>query len=156
MTRLPKKSVRKLVTLPPDLAERVDNYRQKFAPASESDALKSLIEDGLKMRDTPEDLFQRCETSTSSGQSIKDVIYLTTSNHPLVDRTIIDQDAVLIMLKTPPDARLERFRYARARGTWAWEYRRGEYEDDWVAKESSTQSAPKKSVAGELDDDIPF
>ena len=35
MARLPKKSVRKLVTLPQELAERVDHFREAIGAASE-------------------------------------------------------------------------------------------------------------------------
>ncbi len=92
MAKIPKKSIRKLVTLPPDLAERVEKFRETAGALPGLDALKILIEDGLRMRDTQEDLFRRCETLTASGQNIGDTdLNLVTADHPLVERTVVDK-----------------------------------------------------------------
>jgi hypothetical protein len=153
MAQIPKKSIRKLVTLPPDLAERVEKFRAVSGASSESDALKLLIEAGLKLRDRPADLFQRCETSTLSGQSIGEIIGLVTSDHPLVERTVVDTDSLDVYLRAPADARTERFHFSRARRIWAWEYQTGNY-DEWAPV---VPPKPKRiSEGGDLDDDIPF
>lgn len=154
MMTTPKKPIRKLVTLPPDLADRVEKFREYSNASSESDALKTLIEDGLKLRDRPEDLFRRCETSTAAGQSLGEIINLVTSDHPLVERTVLDNEALIVDLKTPADAASERFRFSRAQKTWFWEVSRGDYDDAWTAVEPLQPDSSKR--ASVLDDDIPF
>lgn len=149
-----KRSIRKLVSLPPDLAERVEQFRESSRATSESEALKLLIEAGLKMRDKPEDLFRRCKTATESGQSIGDIINLMTSDHPLVDSTVLDGEALIVNLKTESDTPRERFRYSRSRHTWEWEIMRNQgYEEYW----EPIKRGPEKRGAGvDLDDEIPF
>ena len=144
-----RKSVRKLVTLPADLAERVESFRASRGASSESDALKALIEDGLKMRDKPEDLFQRCETSTLGGQSIGDIINLVTSDHPLVHSTVLDDESLIVYLRHETDARVERFRFSRSRRTWTWEWE--DQNGNWRPVERE-QSGKDQN----LDDEIPF
>jgi hypothetical protein len=153
MAQIPRKSVRKLITLPPDLAERVEKFRETSGASSESEALKALVEAGLKLRDRPEDLFQRCETSTSGGQSIGEIINLVTTDHPLVESTVTDKEALTVYLKKPEsEAPRERFRYSRSQGNWKWEWER-EY-DQWMPVERPKQA--KAKPGGDLDDDIPF
>lgn len=157
----PKKSSRKLVTLPPDLAERVERFRETSGATSESDALKMLIEDGLKLHDTAEDLFQRCETSTANRQGLAEIMNLVTADHPLVDRTILDSEALLVILKTGSDEPAERFRYSRSRRDWEWQIQHGGFSDDnWeVYRPQRTSAKPSpmaKPGGGDLDDDIPF
>ena len=157
--QIPKRSIRKLVTLPPDLAERVEHFRQTSGASSESDALKVLIEDGLKMRDKPEDLFRRCETASTSGQSIGDIINLLTSDHPLVESTVLDSESLTVYLKAM-DGPSERFRYSRSRREWHWE-RHGDY-DNWNAVSRETSQSQHGFGGGgfapgpDLDDEIPF
>src|SRR4051794_25879618 len=120
MARSQSKSVRKLVTLSAELAERVDKYREATSAASESGALKALIEDGLKLHDRPADLFERCKTATAKGQSLGDIINLLAADHPLVHSTYIHPETVVINLKEDGSYE-ERFVYGRLNKTWDWE-----------------------------------
>lgn len=152
MPQIPKKSVRKLVTLPPDLAERVEKFRESTGAASESEALKGLIEAGLKMRDRSEDLFQRCETATASGQSIGDVINLVTSDHPLVERTILDNETLQVYLKSDYNNPTERFVYSRSERAWVWQFSHDGDRWEYVKRRNSALSG----AGNDLDDEIPF
>ena len=157
MAPIPKKTVRKLVTLPLELAERVEKFRQSSGASSESDALKALVEDGLKLRDTRDDLFERCEAASANGQSIGDIINLVTSDHPLVESTTLDGESLLVNLTTESDEAAQRFRYARSTRKWLWEWRKYEYSEFvWVElkKDRSGKRSTKNSSTD--DDEIPF
>jgi hypothetical protein len=148
----PQKAIRKLVTLPPDLAARVEEFREAIGASSESDALKMLIEDGLKLKDRPEDLLRRCEAMTANRQSIGEIVTFT-SDHPLVERSVVDTDALLLFLKTSSDHSAFRFRFSRPDRTWHWEINIGEFEAQWMPYSLPTND---KQKGGDLDDDIPF
>jgi hypothetical protein len=168
MAQSQRKSIRKLVTLSAELAERVEKFQREISASSESDALKILIEDGLKMRDRPYDLFRRCESAVKSGQGIGDIVERLTADHPLVENTTVNGEGLFVYLKTEPDARDERFYLSRSRRTWSWQRRRGDYGDDqWEAIEPQDPDAPApdpsphyggrgRSTRNELDDEIPF
>jgi hypothetical protein len=169
MTQSQRKSIRKLVTLTAELAERVERFQRESGAASESDALKMLIEDGLKMRDRPYDLFRRCESAVKSGQRIGEIVERLTSDHPLVQQTTVTSDGVSVYLKTERDALDERFYLSRSRRVWSWEQRRSDQfnEDDWVEIQPQDPDAPPpdpspryggrgRSTRDELDDEIPF
>jgi hypothetical protein len=158
MARLPKKSIRKLVTLPPELAERVDKFREATGAASESDALKLLIEDGLKLRDRPKDLFDRFKAATDTGRSLGEIINMLASDHPLVQSTYLDSEQLIINLKTPSSEKDERFCYSRLMEIWDWEQRVGnDYDDAWQSIKPEKPSAARgRTPVNDLDDDIPF
>jgi hypothetical protein len=136
--------VRKLVTLPADLADRVEEFRQTIGASSESDALKTLIEDGLKFRDRPADLLKRFETLVQNNQSIGDIVNLLASEHPLVENTFLDNDSLIVNLKIAADSVDQRFRFSRLDRKWHWEIKTGRYDHDWGPRDA------------DLDDEIPF
>jgi hypothetical protein len=155
MTKSQKKSIRKLVTLSVELAERVEKFRDSVGAASESDALKALIEDGLKLRDRAEDLFTRFENATLNGQSIGEIINLLASDHPLVASTFLNTDSLIIYLKTEANSECQRFSYSREAHTWDWERQIGDYNQDrWESIAPRTSKI--RTPVNDLDDDIPF
>lgn len=163
-----KKSTRELVTLPPELAERVDAFRAKTGMVNKSESLKMLIEGGLRRYDTRADLFERCRTATTKGQSIGDIINSIVADHPLVQSTSLDLDSLIVFLRAVEEEPDERFRFARAQRKWAWEFRhpsdgdwrpvrrRGGMDDDFAPPPSSGGRPAARSKADDLDDDIPF
>jgi hypothetical protein len=167
MAQTPKKTVRKLVTLPLDIAERVEQFRAKSSAVSESDALKALIEGGLSRYDKPSDLLLRCQTATERGQTIGDIINSITADHPLVKSTTLESSTLFIYLKEedPNDPEADRFRFSREEKKWTWERCSGPGED-WeevrprrppVAAASFGGGRPAaRAGKAELDDDIPF
>jgi len=158
VVKLPMKPIRKLVTLPPDLADRFEKFRTSIGTPSESEALKTLIEDGLKMRDTPEDLLERCEMLTSRGRSIGDIINLVTKDHPLVQSSVLDQESLIVYLKqSDSEAAQERLRLLRNQSVWRWEAQTG-YNGDWEKIKQPKVSAliEKSCPETDLDDKIPF
>lgn len=152
--------MRKLVTLSPELAERVEKYRLAIAATSESDALKSLIEGGLKLRDRPYDLFRRCESATNNNQTIGEIVENLASDHPLVETTIVNSEGLSIYLKTEPDAPIERFHLPRTRRDWCWQKRsRDSYDENWettcpIDPDEAPKVRPRRG--SDLDDEIPF
>jgi hypothetical protein len=167
MAKIPTKpkTIRKLVTLPPELAERVEKYRLSSAAASESDALKALIEDGLKLKDSPLDLIKRFESATKNGQHIGEIVNGLAIDHPLVQSTYLDSNEALITLKTPSDAPSQRFRFSRSQRTWRWDRAVGYgHDDNWEEIPIDPPAPSPKPAAGygsagkasDLDDDIPF
>jgi hypothetical protein len=159
MAKIQRKTVRKLVTLPVETAERVEQFRTKIGAASESDALKALIEAGLQRHDTTEGLFARCEAATANGQTIGEVINSVLNDHPLVAESIVDTTSLVVTLRTRSEGRSgyvrdERFRYAREEKKWFWEWHNSA-DGEWIEikrKDTTRQSTRK----GELDDDIPL
>lgn len=164
----PKKSTRELVTLPPDLAERVEAFRAKTGMMSKSESLKMLIEGGLRRYDSRDDLFERCESATQNGQSIWDVIRTVTADHPLVQSTNLDSDSLIVFLRSIDDEPDQRFRYSRHSKEWSWEYLHPN-DHDWrevkrkKPQTASDDMAPReggrpasRAAKAELDDDIPF
>lgn len=142
----PKKSTRELVTLPPDLAERVEAFRAKTGMMSKSESLKMLIEGGLRRYDSRQDLFDRCKAASQKGQSIGDIITFVTADHPLVETTSLDSDSLTVTLRqNDPDDAAQRFRFSRAKKKWYWEWYSSR-DDIW--REVTTKA--------QLDDDIPF
>ncbi|MDP3241326.1 MAG: hypothetical protein Q8M69_12935 [Reyranella sp.] len=163
-----KKSSRELVTLPADLAERVEAFRERSGITSKSESLKMLIEGGLRRYDTREDLFARCEAATRKGQSLGDLITLVTADHPLVQSTSLDMYSLDVFLRpTSPDEPEERFRFSRIRKRWTWEYQHPN-DGDWRPKPKPQRASGDDDDYGsgsgravsrgkaQLDDDIPF
>ena len=156
MPRSLQKNVRKLVALPPELAERVEKYRQASAATSDSDALKALIEDGLKLHDRNSDLFERCENATKKGQSIGEIINLLAADHPLVHSTFLTQDTLIINLKIEQGQEEQRFIFDRIKKDWDWERDTGGYNDHkWESIRPGVPS-PSRRANADLDDEIPF
>lgn len=149
-----RKSVRKLVTLSAELSERVEKFRAAFGATSESDALKMLIEDGLKSRDRREDLFERLKNATESGQNLGDVINFLATDHPLVESTFLTSDELSVNLKTSTDESDQQFRFSRHHKEWDWLERIGDgYDDKW---RSVKRRKDQNKSTSDLDDDIPF
>ena len=156
----PKKSTRELVTLPPDLAERVEAFREKTGMISKSESLKMLIEGGLRRYDTRDDLFERCEAATQKGTSIGDIITDITADHPLVQATSLDSDSLIVFLQAKEDEADQRFRYSRVLKKWTWEFFHPS-DGDWreMKRALATGGGGRPAARGgkaELDDDIPF
>jgi hypothetical protein len=170
MSKIPKRTVRKLVTLPVELAEEVDRFREVTGASSESDALKVLIGWGLTRSDKPEDLYERCRRATGRGLSLGDVITSVIADHPLVESAILGALTLDVYLKTQ-DVDHEnqlRFRFRRNDKTWVVD-RTQDHGRSWQevifanpqemaaarnAKASGGRPATRSKA--ELDDDIPF
>ena len=162
-----KKTVRKLVTLSLETAERAEQFRIRTGATSESDALKALIESGLQRFDTREILFARCEAATVAGQSIGDIITLVLADHPLILRTTLDSGSLCAFLaEEDPNDSNNRFRYDRRLKKWFWEYEDVFKDNEWaeVPRKKASPSSPTggggrpaaRGGKAELDDDIPF
>jgi hypothetical protein len=156
MARVTSKSARKLVTLPAELAERVEKFRESSGAASESDALKTLIEDGLKLRDRSSDLFARFESATQKGQNIGEIINLFAADHPLVHSTYLNQETLTVYLKVEQDQQEERFTFDRLTKGWDWQRRVGTYGDDQWESIKPGSLPKRRPKTTDLDDEIPF
>lgn len=151
-----EKSTRELVTLPSDLAKRVEAFRARVGNMSKSESLKLLIEGGLRRYDTRDDLFERCQEATRRGQSLGDVIMQILADHPLVERTMLDSASLCAYLtRDNPDEADFRFRFIRGAHRWVWEYEDAYNNNEWKAVSRGKPSPAPRSKA-ELDDDIPF
>lgn len=169
MARIPKKTVRKLVTLPLETAEWAEQFRIKSGATSESDAFKTLIESGLQRFDTSDMLFARCEAATSAGKSIGDIINYVLADHPLISSTTFDSAALCAYLvRDDPEEPNCRFRFSRHLKKWSWEYEHP-HDHDWreakrakpapsMDDDFSPPTRPQAATRSkaELDDDIPF
>jgi hypothetical protein len=171
MAQIPKKSVRKLVTLPVELAQEVDRFREATGASSESDALKVLIGWGLTRTDKPIDLVARLQRATTSGVSLGDVITSVVADHPLVDNATVSGSTLDVYLKSDDidnESQL-RFRFHRGNKTWAVE-RTENHGREWSLVTFAPSAKPEASAPtsangrpaaaarskAELDDDIPF
>lgn len=165
MAQRPKTTVRKLVTLSLDTAERVDKFRARTGAPSESDALKALVEGGLSRFDTYDDLFSRCQKATEASQSIGDLITSVTADHPLVISTSVMGGSLYVTLRkndpTDEDEPQFRFRFRRDAKEWSWE-RLSKRDEDWMVYKPYVEATAgggrpsARSNKAELDDDIPF
>ncbi len=165
MPRIAKNTVRKLVTLPLDIAERIVEFQKISGAPSESDALRILIEDGLKMRDTVDALFARLKAATERGQSIFELINHLAQGHPLIASTSIEPGQLVVYLKnSDPEYPDERLVFSHARRAWSQQRRSGHnYEDQWEVVPDPTKAASGARRGGgfprggsDLDDEIPF
>lgn len=95
----PNTTVRKNVSLPRDLAERIERFRTSRGLTAESDALRRLIEIGLGSIDGPEDLADRCYSATANGNGVGYVVSNILDDHPLVVRVNMDNEFVTAELK---------------------------------------------------------
>lgn len=157
MGQSPAKNMRKLVTFTPDLADRVELYRKKTGASSETEAIKALIEDGLKLQDTPIDLFRRCQMATIRGQSIGDIISLIATDHPLVESTILDRKLLTITLIKPSPLEGVKFELIRERQIWEW-YDWADVFSEWQVKAVPPHRTGMSASAtsDDLDEEIPF
>jgi hypothetical protein len=166
MAQKPRTTVRKLVTLPLELANEVERFRQETGAASESDALKALIGWGLTRNDKAQDLLERCKRATEGGVTIGDVITSVVADHPLVDRAVVGSRSLDVYLKSDDidDEHQLRFRFARDGKNWVVERTENHGRDWGVVQFQPNKPAVAKSEArpssragkAELDDDIPF
>ncbi|MBN9087428.1 MAG: hypothetical protein J0J01_11015 [Reyranella sp.] len=167
----PTKSTRELVTLPAELAKRIEAFRARVGHMSKSDSLKLLIEGGLRRYDTWDDLFARCQEASRSGQSLGDIIMQILVDHPLIASTTLDSSSLCAYLvKDDPEETEFRFRFSRSSNSWAWEYLADDYNQrEWRERERpkappsdddfSPPPGPRRPATrskAELDDDIPF
>lgn len=175
-----RSTVRRLVTLPVEMAEEVDLFKETSGATSDSDALKVLIGWGLTRTDRPYDLFERCKRATSRGLALGDVITSVIADHPLVASAVLDGTALNVYLKSKDldDETQLRFCFRRDEKTWIVE-RTENHGREWsrvqfTAPKTNAKSAPPSSDivddfgsgrAGrpasrggkaDLDDDIPF
>lgn len=180
-----KSTVRRLVTLPVELAAEVDHFKDVSGASSDSDALKVLIGWGLTRNDRPNDLFARCKKATEKGLSLGEIITSVVSDHPLVDRATLGSDSLDVYLKSSDidDEHQTRFRYSRIKKAWSSEYtedhgrswhgltymrsekvegkdtvkRSRSPDDDFGGESPSATGRPSsRGRKAELDDDIPF
>jgi hypothetical protein len=149
MAKIPKKTVRKLVTLPLEAAARVDAFRQKSGATSESDALKALIEGGLKAYDTEKDLYERCQAATTEGKAIGELITQVIGDHPLVEATRLDANALTVNLKRGESEQDARFAFYRGSKEW--------HAEVFIGRDKGWANAGfDSSGTVSMDDDIPF
>ncbi len=104
----PKTTIRKNVSLPREIAAQIEKFRVSRSLASESDALRRLIEIGLGSIDTPNDLAFRCEAATDAGNSINYVIANILEDHPLISNIGITPEDVVIYLRDGSQLRFDK------------------------------------------------
>ena len=155
MARSQRKNIRKLVTLPPELADRIDKFRQEIGASSESDALKLLIENGFKLRDRPADLYAQFEAAIQNGETIGGIITIA-SEHPLVESAFINGNEAVIHLKVDGDP--QKFVFDRSKREWDWLRTDSDgygNDDRWFSIRPGRAPERTKPKA-DLDDEIPF
>jgi len=104
----PKTTVRKNVALSRELAAQIERFRVSRSLASESDALRRLVEIGLGSIDTSRDLANRCQDATDAGNGINYVLTNILEDHPLIQRISISQDAVDICMRDDTNLRFSK------------------------------------------------
>lgn len=104
----PNTTVRKNVSLPRELADRIERFRTSRGLASESDALRRLVEIGLGSIDTPEELAERCENATRAGHGFSYIIANILEDHPLVASMNINSDVLIVYLRSEDELRFQK------------------------------------------------
>ena len=90
---------RKMLTLPRDLARRVEVFRAKRKIRSDAEALRHLIERGLATAESPVELMERCVVSYyNSGPSYGSIIRDILEDHPLVKNIRIEPEGLYVNL----------------------------------------------------------
>ena len=75
---------RKILSLPVQLIEQIDEYRYRNKIPTEADAIRSLIQIGISASDSPEALYERIASSSASGMSYSEIAREILSGHALV------------------------------------------------------------------------
>lgn len=109
----PDKTVRKNVSLPLEVMDRVTAYQADKKLNSESEALRSLIEVGLLATESPENLVERCKRYLADGRSISWIFGKIVDENPRVSSASLDAKEMFIMLGTD-----DFIKYYRDTGVW--------------------------------------
>lgn len=95
----PDTTVRKIFSMPREMAERVDAFRKSHGAQSEADALRRLIETGLMQYETAEELKERCAKALSSGKTFGWIMQNILEPHPRVFSVSLDEERLFIVMK---------------------------------------------------------
>src|SRR5438105_366008 len=93
------RSVRKLLTIPRDLIERVDGYRQRANLGSEAEAFRRLVEIGLLQTEDVDSLCARCEAAFKEGKSLAWINAHILYDHPRVMTVGLNANKLTATLK---------------------------------------------------------
>ena len=119
------KSLRRVYILTPDLAERVTAYQNAMGFRTEVDAVRRLLDDALKARDTPRLIAERMRLKLRDVPVIGEVARDVVAGHPLVTTINFEADGVVsFVLKDGTTVSI------KANGEWR-AVNRGETIDQW-------------------------
>ena len=125
---------RKMLTLPRDLARRVETYKITRKIRSDAEALRQLIEKGLAVSESPSELMMRCSVyyntvNASYGSIIKDIL----EGHPLLRELSISDRGLMAELR-------DEYRIVHSPGIGKW----------------SVVSNGRELTSDSLDEEMPF
>ncbi|GHA13155.1 hypothetical protein GCM10007989_04670 [Devosia pacifica] len=95
----PVETQRRVYALPADLVERIVEYQREKGYPSEVEAVRRLLDDALKSRDTLERIISRFLTRLGAQRSAVEVSRDILVGHPLVGSMSFEEDKVDFWMK---------------------------------------------------------
>jgi len=134
---------RRVYALPGELVERIVEFQREKGYPSEVEAVRRLLDDALKSRDTLARLISRFMTRMGSLRSTVEVAKDVLVGHPLVKSMSFDEDAVNFEMKDGWEAKIN-----DKGDVWIWDPQRSNTWS-WAPDEG-------RFGTGKITDDIPF
>lgn len=125
------RSLRRVYVLTADIAERLSAYQAAMGFKTEVDAVRRLLDDALKARDTPRLIAERMRLKLRDVPVIGEVARDVVAGHPLVMSISFEPDSVSFVLKDGTTVTV------KANGAWQ-AVNRGETIDQWPPKDAHT------------------
>lgn len=141
-----EKNQRKVFILPTELVERVGAFQAETGLMSEAEAVRRLLDEALKARDTYKTLIERFLVRLKEVRFLSDAAGILLG-HPQVTGMQFDKESLTFTLTNGFECKIE------ANGNWGvWDQDRNEH-DRFPPRERQTFG---RSSSPKLDDDIPF
>lgn len=93
-------TVRKVFMLPDDLVERIAAYQHKLGIPSEVEAVRRLLDDGLKYRDDWWSLANRFRRHLAESRSLREAARDTLVDHPMITSMGFSNDSLEYTMST--------------------------------------------------------
>lgn len=139
----PVETHRRVYALPADLVDRIVEFQKEKGYPSEVEAVRRLLDDALKSRDTLERLIGRFMTRLGALRSTADVSKDILVAHPLVKTMSFSEDSVEFAMKDGWSAKIQ-----DDGNVWVWDPKG---QNLWSWEPDSDRFGP-----GKITDDIPF
>lgn len=99
MAKLKEEGQRRVYVLPAELVERVVNYQRQRGLSSEVDAVRRLLDEALKIKETDEDILLRLEKKIINTNDLYSAAKEVLAGHPIVSQINFDDDYIEFKLK---------------------------------------------------------
>jgi len=102
MAKSSDENLRRVYVLPSELVDRITAYQNAKGYGSEVEAVRRLLDDALRLRDTPEDIVVRFMENMRKIKDPSEVAKLVLVGHPAVSEIGFGDDEVQFWLRGFP------------------------------------------------------